>query len=97
MPNQYLKVDDFLIYDAQLTRRLGRIDDNIEALRGQVSNLTGAFTAYVAETDKYRNETDKRLNNIEGELADIKRTVITLAQTMNRGFALIFERLGIQP
>jgi hypothetical protein len=90
MPDQYLKVDDFLIYDAQLTRRLGRIDDNIEALRGQVNTLTTAFISYVAETDKYRNETDKRLNAIEGTLADIK-------QTMELGFSLIFARLGIQP
>ncbi len=90
MPDQHLKIDDFLTYEGQLTRRLGRMDDNLEALRGQVNALTGAFKSYIAETDLYRIETNKRLAGIDTRLSNLE-------QMVSQGFALIFARLGITP
>jgi hypothetical protein len=106
MPD-YLTMEDFLTYDTQMTRRIGRVEDTVEAVREQVSNLTVAFKNYVSETDTYRIANDKRLGSIDGRLDNIESRFErfeqaansrfdALEQTMNRGFALIFAHLGIQ-
>jgi hypothetical protein len=103
MPD-YLKVDDFLAWEAQLSRKLGHMSGDVHTVKGQMSSLMTTFIKYVNETDAYRLANDKRLGNINiqladlrGEVADIKQTVGTLAQTVSQGFTLIFARLGIQP
>ncbi len=95
MPD-YLKVDDFLTYDGQMTKRIARVDDKVDAVREQVNRLNTTLIAYIAETDTYRNKTNKRLSTIESELADVKHVVSTLAQTISQSFAIIFAHLGIQ-
>jgi len=94
---EYLTVSDFLAYDSQISGKIGKVSDTVEVVRAQVSSLLTGFKNYVSETDSYRlvnnkrlDGVDMRLDRIDGELADIK-------QAMNRGFALIFARLGIQP
>jgi DNA repair exonuclease SbcCD ATPase subunit len=98
---EYLTVSDFLTYDAQMTRRIARVEDKVEAVREQVNNLTIAFTSYVAETDKFRNETNRQLSELRSDLNGLKQAVNsrfdTLEQTMEHGFSLIFARLGITP
>ncbi len=95
--SDYLKVDDFLAYDSQISKKLGGLRDGLDAVQAQVTGLSNAFRNYVAETGTYCIETNKRLSNIESELAGVKHAVHTLAQMMERGFTLIFARLGIQP
>jgi uncharacterized phage infection (PIP) family protein YhgE len=96
MPD-YLTVEDFLTYDAQMTRKIGRVNDTVETVREQLDNLTVAFKNYVAETDTYRLANDQRLGNIDTQLADLRSELADMKQAMSRGFTLIFAHLGIQP
>jgi len=98
---EYLTVADFLAYGAQMTRKIGRVNDNVDTVREQVNSLATIFKTYIAETGSFRLETNKRLDRIESRLDSFEQTVNSrfdvLEQTMNCGFALIFTHLGIQP
>ena len=106
---EYLTVADFLAYDSQMSSKIGRINDGVDAVQEQVNNLTSAFTAYVAETDAYRIQNDKRMDGIDARLDGIdarldgidkrldtlSRELADVKRMVSRGFALIFARLEI--
>ncbi len=105
---EYLTVSDFLANDSLLSKKIGGLRESVDAMQAQVGSLTSAFTSYVAETDAYRiannkrlGDIDTRLDHLQNDLNDFKRAVNTeladIKQTMNRGFALLFARFGIQP
>ncbi len=97
---EYLTVSDFLANDSQMSKKISGLRDGVDAVDLKVSSLQAAFKNYVAETDTYRLETSKQLSDLRSDLNDLKQAVSlrldTLERTMERGFALIFARLGIQ-
>ncbi|SRR5579884_1442142 len=108
---EYLIVSDFLANDSLMSKKLGSLRDSVDAVREQLSSITGAFKNHIAETDAYRiannkrlDGIDTRLNNIDTQLGDlhsdmtdIRQAMSTLAQTVSQGFALVFAHLGITP
>ncbi len=83
---EYLTVSDFLANDAQVSKKIGCINDNLDALREQIDHLTSAFRNYVAETDTYRIETSNRLNNINSQVADLWSDLTDFKRSVNSRF-----------
>ncbi len=87
---EYLAVSDFLANDSLLSKKIGSLRDSVDAVQAQVGDIASTLKNYISETDLYRIETNKQLSDIRSELTAVK-------QMMERGFALVFAHLGIQP
>jgi len=87
---EYLTVSDFLANDSLLSKKIASLRDGVDAVQAQVGGIASTLKNYISETDLYRIETNKQLSDIRSELTAVK-------QVMERGFALVFAQLGIQP
>jgi len=90
---EYLTIGDFLANDSLMSKKISGLRDSVDAVREQLSSLTGAFKNYVSETDTYRiannkrlDGIDTRLNSIETQLSDLRSDLNGFKQGVNSRF-----------